>query len=80
MPLTSDPYFFRAAQLVLKHKTCTAALLQRRLGIGYVRAAELCTQLEKACVIGPWIRGAGHPVLADEAFLDSLEIAAHEST
>lgn len=48
-----DSMFDEAVQLMAKHDVASAALLQRRLSLGYARAARLLDQLEEAGVIGP---------------------------
>lgn len=79
MSLTRDPLFIQAADVVFAAKECTPSLLQRRLKIGYSRAANLMKQLEEACVIGPFTGAQPRQLLADKALLDQLKIAAHES-
>jgi len=50
----------QAIELVRRRKTITASYLQRRLRIGYPRAARLIEQLEKMGLIGPQ-EAAGRP-------------------
>lgn len=47
-----DPEFPNALQIVIGEKKASASLLQRRLSIGYNKAARLMEQLEKAGAIG----------------------------
>lgn len=47
-----DPEFERALQVVILEEKASASLLQRRLNIGYNKAARLMEQLEKAGAIG----------------------------
>ncbi|HBB64705.1 MAG: cell division protein FtsK, DNA segregation ATPase FtsK/SpoIIIE, S-DNA-T family [candidate division WS6 bacterium GW2011_GWC1_33_20] len=47
-----DPEFPRALQVVIGEGKASASLLQRRLNIGYNKAARLMEQLEKAGAIG----------------------------
>lgn len=47
-----DPEFPQALQVVIGEKKASASLLQRRLSIGYNKAARLMEQLEKAGAIG----------------------------
>jgi S-DNA-T family DNA segregation ATPase FtsK/SpoIIIE len=42
-----------AIELVIKPGRASTTLLQRRLGIGYPRAARLMDQLEEEGIIGP---------------------------
>ena len=53
-----DPLLERAAEIVLRTGRANISLLQRRLRIGYPRAARLMEQLEQAGVVGPAKRGS----------------------
>lgn len=48
-----DPLFHNAVREVCQYDRASASLLQRRLSIGYARAARLIDQLEAAGVVGP---------------------------
>ena len=48
-----DPEFRRAAEVCIQHQLGSTSLLQRRLGIGYGRAARIIDQLHAAGVLGP---------------------------
>ncbi|MGB9598230.1 MAG: DNA translocase FtsK [Minisyncoccales bacterium] len=48
-----DPYYLEAKRLVLETKKASASFLQRRLKIGYARAARLLDMMEKEGIIGP---------------------------
>ena len=48
-----DPLFRRAAETVIQHQQGSTSLLQRRLKIGYGRAARIVDQLEHAGIVGP---------------------------
>lgn len=48
-----DPLFAEAARLVVRHQQGSVSLLQRRLKIGYSRAARLMDELEAAGIVGP---------------------------
>lgn len=49
-----DELFDQAAQIVLEAKQASVSLLQRRLRIGYTRAARLIDYMEASGVIGPY--------------------------
>ena len=51
-----DPLFKQAAEVCLQQGSGSTSLLQRRLGIGYGRAARVIDQLEMGGILGP---GAG---------------------
>ncbi len=48
-----DALFEEAIRLVCQHDKASASLLQRRLSVGYARAARILDQLEAAGIIGP---------------------------
>lgn len=48
-----DELFDEAVRLVCEYDRASASLLQRRLSIGYARAARILDQLEAAGVVGP---------------------------
>ncbi len=53
-PMTErDALFRRAAETCIQHQLGSTSLLQRRLGIGYGRAARIIDQLHAAGVLGP---------------------------
>jgi len=51
--LAEDPLYERAKQLVIEAQKASASLLQRRLRIGYARAARILDMLEERGIIGP---------------------------
>jgi len=53
-----DPLFEDAVDLVRKQRRASISLLQRRLGIGYSRAARLIDRMEDEGLVGPY-EGAG---------------------
>lgn len=48
-----DELFEEAVRTVCQHDRASASLLQRRLSIGYARAARILDQLEAAGIVGP---------------------------
>ena len=48
-----DPLYEEARKLVIEAKKASASLLQRRLRVGYARAARLIDILEERGVVGP---------------------------
>ncbi len=48
-----DELFVKVAQLVVREKKASASLIQRRLKVGYARAARILDQLEIAGIVGP---------------------------
>ena len=48
-----DPYFNQAIEIIMQQDKASASLLQRRLSIGYARAARILDHLEAAGYVGP---------------------------
>jgi len=52
-PYEEDPFYEEAKRMVIEAKKASASLLQRKLRIGYARAARLLDILEERGVVGP---------------------------
>lgn len=72
-PNERDTLFFEAARLVVRHSQGSVSLLQRRLKIGYARAARLIDQLELAGIVSPYDGSKAREVLVDEMYIVELE-------
>ena len=48
-----DPLFKEAALVCIQNQGGSTSILQRRLKVGYGRAARICDQLEEAGILGP---------------------------
>ncbi len=69
-----DARFDEALRLVVIHQQGSASLLQRRMKVGYSRAARLVDELEAAGIVGPPNGSSkGREVLVDEDYLEELE-------
>jgi len=68
-----EDLFRQAVELVIRHKQGSVSLLQRRLAIGYQRAARLIDQLEEEGIVGPYDGSKAREVLADETYLEREE-------
>lgn len=53
LPTEEDPLYDDAKKVVIEAKKASASLLQRRLRVGYARAARLIDMLEERGVVGP---------------------------
>ncbi len=53
-PAVDDELFDQAVQIVAEAQTASASLLQRRLRIGYTRAARLIDIMESQGIVGPY--------------------------
>jgi S-DNA-T family DNA segregation ATPase FtsK/SpoIIIE len=67
-----DKLFREAAQLCVQHQGGSTSLLQRRLRIGYGRAARIIDQLHHAGVLGPPDGSKPRDVMVDLIQLDQL--------
>lgn len=68
----SDELFNEAVALVITHQQGSISLLQRRLKVGYSRAARLIDQMEQAGVVGPFTGSKAREVLVDETYLEMI--------
>jgi S-DNA-T family DNA segregation ATPase FtsK/SpoIIIE len=62
-----DELLEKAVEVVREHGKASVSLLQRRLRIGYARAARLIDDLEEQGIIGADEGGKGRPVLVTQA-------------
>lgn len=53
-PVVDDELYDQAVQIVAEAQTASASLLQRRLRVGYTRAARLIDMMEANGVVGPY--------------------------
>ena len=60
---SEDPMMEQALDVIRRQKSASASMLQRRLRIGYNRAARIIEQMEADGIIGPADGAKGRPVL-----------------
>ncbi len=59
-----DPFLKRAIEIIRKEERASISMLQRKLGVGYMRAARMVDRLEELEIIGKPESGSGfRPVL-----------------
>jgi len=75
-----DPLFREACEVVIRHKQGSVSLLQRRLGIGYQRAARLIDRLEQAGVVAPFDGSKARDVLVDQTYLETIAAGSGRDT
>lgn len=51
--LSDDKLFLEASEVIFNHRYASASLLQRKLRIGYARAARLIDEMEQGGLVGP---------------------------
>jgi len=71
-----DPLFRQAAEVCIQNQLGSTSLLQRRMSIGYGRAARIIDQLELAGVLGPANGSKPRDVLLGLEELDDLDAPA----
>ncbi len=70
---TTDQLFEEAARIIVRSQQGSVSLIQRKLSIGYTRAARIVDQLEQAGVVGSFAGAKPRDVLvADEVALEQL--------
>lgn len=68
-----DELFEEAARIIVRHQQGSVSLLQRRLSVGYSRAARLVDQLEDAGIVGPFDGSKAREVRVEsEADLENI--------
>ncbi len=78
----ADSLLAEAKRVILKYEQASATFLQRRLSVGYARAAKILDQLEAAGVVGPHNGPKPREILIqeeDEEILESPLIDTEEA-
>jgi S-DNA-T family DNA segregation ATPase FtsK/SpoIIIE len=68
-----DPLYEEAVRVVKEHRRASTSLLQRRLRIGYSRAARLMDTMEEEGIIGPVEGSRSRQVLVEDELAGSEE-------
>jgi S-DNA-T family DNA segregation ATPase FtsK/SpoIIIE len=69
----TDELFDEAARIIVQHQQGSVSLLQRKMAVGYTRAARIVDQLEEAGIVGPFVGSKARDVLVpDLEQLDAL--------
>ncbi|MFH1701538.1 MAG: DNA translocase FtsK [Candidatus Zixiibacteriota bacterium] len=76
----NDPVMMEAVETVIGQGQASVSLLQRKLGIGYQRAARLIDELEEMKIIGPYNESKARDVLVDKAFLENIKNGKYSKT
>ena len=74
LDMGSDELFDEAAKLVMLAKQASASILQRRMRIGYTRAARLLDLMEQAGLVGPFCGSKAREIIVNpEQYLAERE-------
>jgi len=60
---SEDPLYKWAKKITISHQRCSASFLQRKLRIGYIRAAKLVDKLEEDKIVGKFCSNKRREVL-----------------
>ena len=68
--VSEDELFDEAVKIILEARQASASILQRRLRVGYTRAARLLDLMEKAGIVGPFCGSKPREILVEpESYL-----------
>jgi len=68
-----DELLEKAIEIVVVSKQGSISLLQRRLSVGYSRAARLVDEMERLKIVGPFTGSKAREVLVDESYLETIK-------
>ena len=68
-----DELLNEAIKLVVIHQQGSISLIQRRMKVGYSRAARLIDRMEQLGVVGPFTGSKAREVMVDEAYLQMID-------
>lgn len=68
----TDDMFNKAVETVLEYEQASASMLQRRLRIGFARAARLIDEMEERGYVGPSVGGKARQVLITKEMYKSI--------
>lgn len=68
-----DPAYEEAARLVVKTRKASASYVQRRLHLGYTRAARLIDMMEDEGLVGPLNGSKGREILVPADYFDEVD-------
>jgi len=75
---TADPMYEQAARLVVRTRKASASFIQRKLRLGYARAARLLDAMEQQGLVGPAQGSRGREVLVPPNYFDEVGASAEE--
>ncbi|MEC7822713.1 MAG: DNA translocase FtsK 4TM domain-containing protein [Candidatus Neomarinimicrobiota bacterium] len=69
----NDELLTKAIEIIVVSKQASISLLQRRLSIGYSRAARLIDEMERLGIVGPFSGSKAREILVDESYLETIK-------
>ncbi len=72
-PADRDEMYVKAVRTILQEGKCSVTLIQRRLQLGYARAARIVDMMEREGVVSVGEGSKPREVLVGEEFLESME-------
>jgi S-DNA-T family DNA segregation ATPase FtsK/SpoIIIE len=74
----ADPMYEQAARLVVRTRKASASFIQRKLRLGYARAARLLDAMEQQGLVGPAQGSRGREVLVPANYFEEVDASAEE--
>ncbi len=76
-----DEYYDEAVQLVVESNQASVSILQRRMRLGYTRAARLIDMMEAEGIVGPYVGSKPRDILVDREqwLLENMQGEENES-
>jgi S-DNA-T family DNA segregation ATPase FtsK/SpoIIIE len=68
-----DELLNEAIKLVRIHQQGSISLIQRRMKVGYSRAARLIDRMEQLGIVGPFTGSKAREVMVDETYLQMID-------
>jgi len=68
-----DPMYGKAARLVVRSGQASVSYLQRKLSLGYARAAKLIDMMEEDGIVGPNLGSKARDILVSSDFFDAID-------
>ena len=68
-----DDLLNKAIEIIVMSKQGSISLIQRRLSVGYSRAARLIDEMERLKIVGPFTGSKAREVLVDESYLETID-------
>ena len=69
-----DEMLPQAVEAILETKSCSVSMLQRRVKLGYSRAARIVDQMEELGIVGPYEGAKPRKVLVDQQGWHSIQV------